>query len=180
MEVKGEITDVSFDARGRQRITFTLEHRADVSELMGKILRLTAKVWRRRRSLNANAYFHTLVGKIAEKTSQSVTEVHNQLIADYGRPEIIHEALVPIILRDTIDWRRLEGMHLRPTGKRKVLDDGKLYQVYMLMRGSHTYDTKEMSRLIEGTIWEAEGIGIETITPLEKERMLQLWQRKAS
>lgn len=176
MDLRAEITDVSFDARGRQRITFTLERRVDVSALFGKTLRLVAKVWRRKRSTNANAYFHTLVGKIAEKTAQSATEVHNQLIADYGRPEIIHESLVPIILRESIDWRRLDSMHLRPTGRHKVMDDGKLYGVYLLMRGSHTYDTKEMSVLIDGTVREAEELEIETITPLEKARMLQLWK----
>lgn len=179
MDIKGEITDVSFDSRGRQRVTFTLEHRVDVSGLLGKLLRLTARVWRRKRSTNANAYFHTLCQKIAEKTAQSLTEAKNQMISDYGQPEIIHEKLVPIILRESIDWRKLE-MHLHPTGRTKVLDDGKLYSVYLLMRGSHTYDTKEMARLIAGTIREAEELDIETITPIEKARMLQLWGKKAS
>lgn len=178
MECRAELTDVSFDAQGRQRLTFTLSERRDVSKL-GDV-RLKATAWREKRSLNANAYFYVLAQKIAEKTAQSLTEVHNQLIADYGQPEIIREAFVPIILRDSINWLRLEGVHLRPTGRRKALEDGKIYQVYLMMRGSHTYDTKEMSRLIDGTIREAEELDIETITPIEKARMMEAWGKRAS
>ena len=35
------------------------------------------------------------------------------------------------------------------------------------MRGSHTYDSKEMSRLIDGTVSEAKELGIETM-PLDE------------
>ena len=44
-----------------------------------------------------------------------------------------------------------------------------------MMRGSHTYDTKEMSRLIDGAVFEAQALGIETLPPDELERMKQQW-----
>lgn len=47
---------------------------------------------------------------------------------------------------------------------------------YRLMRGSHTYDSREMSELIKGTIQEAEDLGIETLTPRELEQMLGKWK----
>ena len=43
------------------------------------------------------------------------------------------------------------------------------------MRGSHTYDSREMSELIKGTIQEAEDLGIETLTPRELEQILGKW-----
>ena len=55
------------------------------------------------------------------------------------------------------------------------MDNGKLYRVYVVMRGSHTYDTKEMSRLIDGTVQEAKEHGIETLPPDELERMMSTW-----
>ena len=174
MECRAELTDISFTPEGRQRLTFTLTDRRDISEIGDVRLKVTK--WHEKRSLSANAYFYVLAGKIAEATAQTLTEVHNQLIADYGQPEIIREAFVPIILKDSINWRRLEGVHLRPTGRRKTLEDGKLYQVYLMRRGSPTYDTREMSRLIDGTIREAEELDIETITPAEKERMVEAWK----
>lgn len=180
METKAKLHDISFDEHGKQRVTFTLDRRAEMGDLRDKDIRLKAVKWTEKRSLNANGYFHVLKDKIAEATCQSATEVHNRLIADYGQLEIINDQLVPVIIRDDLDWAKLEGLHVRPTGHRKTLDDGKMYQVCLVMRGSHTYDTKEMARLIDGTISEAQELGIETVTPDQKERMLQLWQAKAS
>jgi hypothetical protein len=43
------------------------------------------------------------------------------------------------------------------------------------MRGSHTYNSVEMARLIDGVISEAKELGIETITVSEKDKMLEQW-----
>lgn len=177
METKARLHDISFDEHGKQRVTFTLDRRAEMGDLRDKDIRLKASVWREKRSLNSNAYFHVLVGKIAEKTAQSRTEVHNQLISDYGQLEMDGSRVMNIIMDADINWRKLEGMHLRPTSARRMMDNGRMYQVYLVMRGSHTYDSKDMSVLIAGTISEAQELGIETATPEEQERMLQLWEQ---
>ena len=175
MQRKARLHDVSFGANGKQRVVFELESKADLSDLDGKDIRLEASVWREKRSLDANAYFHVLVGKIAQATSQSHTEVHNQMIADYGQMERTEFGVMSITMDNEIDWRRVEGMHLRPTGRTQVMANGRLFQAYIVMRGSHSYDSKEMSVLIDGTISEAQGLDIETVTETEKTRMLQLY-----
>lgn len=128
---------------------------------------------RNKRSLSANAYFHVLCQKVAEKTSQSLTEVKNQTISDYGQTDI---DMGTIILRDDIDWRKIQGLHLHPTMATRVLDNGKLYRVYYVMRGSHTYDSKEMSRLIDGMVQEAKAVGVETMTPAELAQLIGRWK----
>lgn len=175
METKARVHDISFDEHGKQRVTFTLDRRVEMGDLRDKDIRLTAVKWREKRSLNANSYFHVLVGKIAEVTGQSRTEVHNQLISDYGRVEMMDDKVMDIILDAEIDWRKVEALHLHPTTARRVMDNGRVYQVYLVMRGSHTYDSAEMAHLIDWTIAEANQLGIDTVTPAEKERMLQLW-----
>lgn len=142
-------------------------------ELKDKPLNVTIKAYRQKRSLNANAYFHTLVDKIAEAQGVSHSEIHNRLIAEYG---VMDTEIKNLILDDSIPWQKLESIHLRPTTATKVMDNGKLYRVYIVMRGSHTYDTKEMSRLIDGTISEAKELGIEVLSPDEIERMKQQWK----
>lgn len=42
---------------------------------------------------------------------------------------------------------------------------------YIVIRGSHTYDSKEMSRLINGLVQECRQQDIETMTPAEIEEM---------
>ena len=179
MEAKGRLTNISINtATGRTCLGFEFEHLLPeaAEPLRNTDLRIKAEKWREKRSLNANAYFHVLVSKIAQAVGESNTETKNQLISDYGFPEM---PPIQIIGRERDDWRKLAAVHLHPTSATRVLDNGELYRVYYLMRGSHTYDTKEMSRLIDGAVSEAKALGIETMTPEEIGRMLSAWKNEA-
>lgn len=138
-----------------------------------KPLAITIKQWREGRSLNANAYFHVLVEKIAETLGVSHYEIHNRMIAEYGYKD---NTIPEVILREDIPWEKLEAIHLRPRAEFDFIEE-ELYQKYDVMRGSHTYDTQEMARLIDGVVFEAESLGIETMTPDEIERMKSLWNQ---
>lgn len=156
METTGKLISVTRDfGDGKPILAFKCSFLPnDLEELRGcDALDITARRHRKKRSLSANVYFHVLVGKIAAKLGESITERKNDLIAEYG---VIDEDIRTIILLDSIDWRKVDSLHLRPTTATRVLDDGKLYRVYYVMRGSHTYDTSEMSRLIDATVAEAK------------------------
>lgn len=129
----------------------------------------------KKRSLSANNYFYALCTKMAEKLKISLNEVHNQMLSRYGYPEFIDDKVVYFILPDNIDVNKLEGVHLKATSKTQVLDNGDLNRVYIVMRGSHTYNTAEMARLIDGVISEAQQLDIQTITVTEKDKMLEQW-----
>lgn len=128
-----------------------------------------ADKWHPKRSLTANAYFHVLCGKIAEALNVTDAEVKNIMIQRYG--QIDTDAGYIIIDDQKESWRWSEHLHLRPTSATRTLDDGRLYRVFMVMRGSHTYDSKEMARLINGTVDEAKALEIETLPPHELERL---------
>lgn len=125
----------------------------------GKEYEIDVKVYRRRRSKDANAYFHVLVGKIADKLDASKAEIKNRMIALYGQPALVDGALDFIIVRDDKPVEKFEELHLRPTAQTKELN-GVLYRVYINMRGSHELDSREMSILISGTISEAVEAGL--------------------
>ena len=129
----------------------------------------------KKRSLNANNYFYLLITKIAEKLKLSLNEVHNMMLSSYGYPEYMDDKIVYFILPDRVDVNKLEGVHLKATAKTQTLSNGELNRVYIVMRGSHTYNSSEMARLIDGVIQEAEALDIETLTPNQKEQMLQQW-----
>lgn len=139
-----------------------------------KDISVEISTWSEKRSLNANAYFHVLVNKIAASLHASSTEIHNWLISDYGCPD---SDLGQISLEERIDWRRLDNIHLRPTAE-YIFDEDLAFRKYYVMRGSHTYNTVEMARLIDGAVQEAKELGIETMTPDELERLKSAWQRK--
>jgi hypothetical protein len=99
------------------------------------------------------------------------------MLSRYGYPEFIDDKVVYFILPDKLDVNKLEGVHLKPTSKTQVLDNGDLNRVYLVMRGSHTYNSVEMSRLLDGVISEANEMGIKTITVTEKDKMLEQWAK---
>lgn len=129
----------------------------------------------KRRSLSANNYFYALCTKIAEKLKISLNEVHNMMLSRYGYPVFIGDKVVYFILPDRVDVNKLEGVHLKATSKTQTLDNGELNRVYIVMRGSHTFNSKEMGRLIDGVISEAKELDIPVITVTEKDKMLEEW-----
>ena len=131
---------------------------------------------KRKRSLNANAYFYHLISLIAEKLKTSVDEVHNKMLSRYGYPEIVNGKLVMVSLDEKADPNQLEGIHLKSTGHITINSHGDKWIDYIFMRGSHTFNTVEMAHLIDGVISEAQELGIDTMTPDEKARMLATWK----
>ena len=179
METTGRLTSVTKDiVSGRLNITFQIDT-APVDELNRiaalESLDIKADKRRRKRSLDANAYFHVLVGKIAEAQVISKAKAKNILICSYGQVETLPDGS-PLIYKTNAPaeyMMELESIHSIPV---KFTEDATFYKIY---RGSHTYDSYEMSKLIEGTVAEAKEQGIETMTPAEIERMVNAWQSKA-
>ena len=170
----GKIADIARSLDGKYRVTFEVDAIDEIRGMEDQELTITAKRKAKGRSLNANAYFHLLVDKIAAIQRVSHTEIHNHLIAEYG---CMDDDVKTIIMDDSIPWEKLDTIHLRPSTKTRVMDNGKLYRVYWVMRGSHTYSTLEMSKLIDGTVSEAKELGIETLTPAELQRMKEAWNQ---
>lgn len=152
----------------------TKQPAADFEKYMTKDCDFEIAVHREKRSLDANAYYHLLCGKIAKAIGSSMTEVCNQMIAEYGQMDYLVDG---IGMRDYIDWKKIQNVHLRPTAE-TYFKDGILMRKYQVMRGSHTYNTKEMSDLIKGVVSEAEALGISTMTPQEEARILEMWGKK--
>lgn len=178
MDYTGTFDGLAVDfATNKQKATLTLNEdaRQAFENLRGKQISVRIKAYKKKRSLDANAYFHVLVGKIADVTGNSKVYIKNKLIAEYGQYETINDALVPLPLDDDIDAYNVEFVHLQPTSRTTTNQKGKVFRVNLVMRGSHTYDTDEMSKLIDGAVYEAKELGIETITPNQVKEMMERW-----
>ena len=124
---------------------------------------------------NANAYFHVLVGKIADELIRSKTRIKNEMIEQYGQELITNEGRAFIKTQISKEEAyEMEVPHLKFI-KWNEEDDTNFY---VICRGSHTYDSKEMSVLIEGTVDTAKELGIETLTPVELQKMINIWKPK--
>ena len=182
MEFTGKLSGLDIDyMSGSQNLKITANE--DIREQFDKLRdceKLAVKIvrYRKKRSLDANSYFHVLVGKIAEAVNSSKPSVKNLLLSKYGQYEIQNDSIVHLIIREDIDVSEMEEIHLAATSAVRTLDDGKLYRVYRVIRGSHTYNSYEMSKLIEGAVYDAKELGIETATPDEILAMEEKWRLK--
>lgn len=126
---------------------------------------------REKRSLDSNAYFHVLVDKLRQVLNISMAECKNHLIASYGQIEYIGD--VQAIIKTNIEPKDMLQSDFLHTWCVRTNDDGTfMYRVY---RGSHTYNTAEMAKLIDGTVQECKAQGIETATPEEIRQMNERW-----
>lgn len=150
----------------RQDASQTLDEMQD-----GKTYTLTVKEHRERRSLDANAYCWVLLDKLAEKLSLPKTDVYRRFIREIGGNSetvcVVEKAADKLCdgwNHNGIGWQT-ERMPSKIEGCVNVI----------LYYGSSTYDTKQMSRLIDMIVDECKEHGIETLTPMELDRLKDRW-----
>lgn len=184
MEGLGQLIGITKNwETGKLQLTFELEQ--DVSrqldDIKDRLLSIVVKMYRKKRSLDANAYYWQLVGKLADKLQVSRPYIHNQMLRRYGELEELDGKQVYVVLPDSEDGARLadeaETFHIKPTSEIKTGADGMTYRTYKMLRGSHTYDTKEMSVLINGLIGECREQDIEILTPDQVAEMIAAYDR---
>ena len=119
------------------------------------------KKHKEKRSLTQNGYYWTLIEKMAD-------------VMKLPKPGIAGR-LVTVAIPDTEKAEKetllAETFHLRPTAQVRMGTKGQMFRTYVMMKGSHELDSREMAILLDGTIQEAEQLGIETLTPAERERL---------
>jgi hypothetical protein len=189
-EFTGRISSIAISyATGKPLLTLECdEHPTRLQEMIEGLRAadsLTIKIgkFRKKRSLDANAYYWLLVGKLAKVLKISMPHCHNLMLRRYGTLEEFDGRPVYIIIQDTDEASskadEAETYHIKPTAQVKEGNDGLMYRTYLLLKGSHDYDTAEMSDLIEGLVDECKNVGIETATPDEIANMLSLWQTRS-
>ena len=152
---------------------YSLTVRTDrAREIAGKLdptkrYKVEIREYRKKRSLDQNAMYWSLLTKVAQKTGISNAFAHNQMLRRYGQVERFGDKAAIIVLPDTDEAQKkadeAETYHLKPTSEVKRGKDGRFYRTYLLLRGSSTYDTAEMTRLIDGLVDEAKQVGVELV-----------------
>jgi len=138
-----------------------------------KELSVEIKAYRKKRSLDSNAYCWILCQKIAEVIHSTKELVYKKVIKDVGQFE-----LMPIKNEAVERWQKVwesKGMGWFS----EVLEDSKLegYKKIVSYYGSSCYDVREMCVLINEIVAQCKELGIETISKNELERMKSAWGR---
>ena len=172
----GRLTGFSLNRDGSQNVTVTVtaDFGPTYDELKDVPVSVEIKKAVKHRSMEANRYAWVLIDQIAAKTHIKASEVYRNAIRDIGGVSgtgYMKSEAVPVFRQI---W---EKGHLG--NQVEVLDeDENGWATIRIYYGSSTYDSAQMSALLDSLIQDAEALGIPTITPKEEERMLGKWAKK--
>lgn len=176
-EMTGKIEGVSFSyLSGKPMVILELNEKQTALEMVNALQgadKISVKVdkFRKKRSLDANAYCWVLIGKIAEKTGISPQDVYRAAVKDVGgnyevacvKTEAV-ESLCRVWGWNGIGWQ-VDTSPSKLEGCTNVI----------LYYGSSTYDSAQMSRLINIIVQDCEQLGIETKSAEEIQSLLKSW-----
>lgn len=120
---------------------------------------------REKRSLDANAYYWVLLNQIADVLNQDKEKMHKLYLKSYG---VTTQAMLPTKeVKGLFKYYELDGI--------RELNGNRFY-IFNVYTPSSEMNTKEMSKLIDGVVYEAKQLDIETLTPRELEILKEEWK----
>ena len=174
----GNLYNLSRASDGRQLITVAVrdDFREEYDKLKDKEIELQIKPARRRRNLDANALAWTVIDAISEKTGIKKNEVYRNAIREIGGVSTI-----VCVMADAAEVLK-RNWETKGTGWQAEIAESRLAgcKNVTLWYGSSTYDTKQMSALIDSLKQDADALGIHSFSGDEYARALEKWDRKRS
>ena len=134
---------------------------------------LAIKEHRKKRSLDANAYAWVLIGKLAAEMHLTPLEVYRQAIRGVGG----NCTIMCVQEKDVQQFRKCWesnglGWPCDDLGPSQVVGCRNLAAYH----GSSTYDTRQMSRLIDNLVQDCKALDIETLPPEKLSLLLEGWE----
>lgn len=126
-----------------------------------------------KRSLDANAYAWVLMSKLAKKLGTTKLEVYREYIKDTSAFKIIPVRADEVERFEEIWSSNGDGWICEVMGDCRRTEGHKNVRCYY---GSSIYTTDEMTHLIDLIVADCKQQGIETMTPIELERMKASWR----
>lgn len=181
MDFIGKIKDISMPDTNTINILISTDNLTIMEELekqrnSQKDMSIEIKRIYNRRSLDANAYFHFLVNKLARFYNISDDEMKIKMNLQYGtiaRDE--KNKCIGVKIPANVDIKKFYK-YAKWFGD--CIEGGIKFNKYLFYKQTHTLNTKEMSDLIEGVVQECIDMGIPVKTEKEIKDMVNNWEPK--
>lgn len=158
MKFTGKFLSVSRDWQtGHYQIAFSVNEESVLPEIekiqAAKKLSVTAKVYRKHRSLDANGLLWHCLGQIAADQGADKWDIYLMMLKRYGKFTYI--CVKPSVV-DAVkaQWRECEVVG-------EVNINGQKAVQMLCYFGSSTYNSKEFSVLLDGVISEMKELGLQ-------------------
>lgn len=171
--MRSRLLDLALSINGKQRLTIELDgdFREQFEKFKDTDTDFSIKKFRYKRSLDANAMMWSLCEQIARKIGSTKEEVYKHHIKEVG-------IYTPLPIKENAVEAFSDIWSTHGTGWFvEVVDNSKLpgYKLVFAYAGSSTYDTKEMSRLIDSVVQDAKSIGIDVMSEEERSLLIDAW-----
>ena len=180
LDTTGTITDLNIDFDTlKPKITVLLDtkNKELIEELKndGK-LNIELKKYRKHRSLDANAYFWKLLTELCELAEIDTIEEYKRRIKELG---IFRQFKIEKDNIKTFEkmWTAQGIAWFCEIADTTYIRDIE-FKIINAYYGSSSYNSKQMSRLIDGLVQDCKVYGIETKTQSEIESLLKEWDKK--
>lgn len=167
MILTGKLADVNVGlVSGIPKLTLLVNEKNDLLQGYDELkdyekLSIEIKPYRKKRSLDQNAYAWVLIGKIADKLRTSKDEVYLEMLKRYGQGGVIK-------VQPQAEQTILTALKYYEPHEKLYTETDKYYRIWA---GSSGYNTEEMTIFVDGIISEAQELGIQTLTPDELAEM---------
>lgn len=141
-----------------------------VLEMEKKVYQLVIKLFRKKRSNDANALYWEMCGQLARATNDTTDNIylrHIRDIANYDTLCMLTEAVPDFERR----WKSNHKGRMVETRESKIPGCTTVLAYY----GSSDFDTREMSLLIDNCLQDCEEVGIDTTPPDKISLLLEEW-----
>jgi hypothetical protein len=178
MKLTGKIIGANIGfATGKGQLTLEINELSEFKQLYDDLnqkdkLSIEIKEYRKRRSLDANAYFWVLCDKLSEKQGVPKEEIYRSYIKQIGGN------CDTVCIKDKAVEKLCEGWVRNGIGWLAETFPSKLEGCtnVTLYYGSSTYDSQQMTRLLDLIIQDCKAVEIPTETPNQIAEMLARWK----
>ena len=178
MQTTGIITDINIDYKTQKtKISLLLDtKKLDTIEQLKnhKKLNIELKKYRKKRSNDANKYFWKLLSEYSEEKNIDAIEEYKERVKRLGifRISRVEAKDVDTYKKSWENWGTAWFCEIYDT----EFLGGVEFKILHLYYGSSSFDTKQMSRLINDMIEDCKEVGIETKSPKEIKSLLEQWR----
>ena len=171
--MKARLHDLSLARDGGYLLTIAT--RENIGPLFDELhetdVDVTVKKHREKRSLDANAYFWVLVDRLAKKTQISKTDIYRRYIREIGGNHEMVCVIDSAVEKLRNGWEHNGLGWQTDTMPSRVLGCTNVILYY----GSSTYNTRQMSHLIDMAVQDCREQNIETLSPEKLAGMMEEW-----
>lgn len=176
MKLQGKLSDASIDyATQKTKLTFLINNNITSLEEIENIelLDIEVKKHREKRSLNANNYFWKLLRELCELQELDPIEEYKNRVRTLGifRSMRIEPEHIPAVKKSWENYGIAWWVEIADT---EYIGDIE-FKILHLYYGSSSFNSKQMSRLIDDLVQDCQAVGIATKTQEEIESLIKEW-----